>query len=207
MWRRSLTLAGTLVFALLASSCSATTVGNGSPETTTPTKHPRFISPNLPQAGAPKVEEPLADVQYFLDHPCATLTSEQTTSLGLPAEGVQHLSAGQACSWSNTQTSASVGVTWETGNPKGLTAIYERKTDYDLFGLQDPIEGLPVLLHDLKIRRNIGSCLVNVGATDDLTVQVSLSLARDKVGSIDPCNAVHDVATMMVTTVKRGPHA
>lgn len=118
------------------------------------------------QATAPKVTHPL-DASAFLAKPCTALASSDTSALGLP--GAQSYdnsdSLGPGCSFGVGRSS--VGIEWETIDTDGLSGLYKLRS-MDKYWTPKIIEDYPAVEVDSDEMRRWGSCVVNVGVTDEL---------------------------------------
>lgn len=162
---------------------------------------------DLPSDGAPKVKSPL-DTSRYQQNPCQMLTPAQLQQLNLPAQGKPGQGPlGLECSWLNRDTFASVGLEWADKNPRGLSGTYAARKagSWAYFIELGEIEGYPAVAADLSDQRDIGTCLVTVGVSDQLIFQVSAQLSRANVGKKDPCkDGAALVAGMMLQTMKAG---
>jgi hypothetical protein len=160
---------------------------------------------DLPAHGAPKVSDPL-DTNRFQDEPCALLTASQAQDeLNLPPSGKpEGLALGKGCNWFNRDTRGEVTLGLLTGNPNGLSAAYEanQRGDYAYFTELPPVDGHPVVASDVVDRRSSGACIVDVGVTDTLLLNVALSLSQSKVEMKDPCEVAAQVAGLALRTMK-----
>ncbi|GAB3479722.1 DUF3558 domain-containing protein [Amycolatopsis cihanbeyliensis] len=205
--RRATSLLVTLTLGAILASCSDQGAGTPTiaPTATSQVSSGTSATTGAPANGAPKVEVPL-DISRFQQAPCEVLTSEQVTMIFnaevSPTSDVNGPS-GPACSWSaGLPTRASVSVIF----PKvyeGLGAIYGNKNNSAYFQPLDPIQGYPVVASNKLVDdRNAGACRLNVGTSDTTTANVNIQLSEDKVGKKDPCQAAHDIATMVISTIK-----
>ena len=160
---------------------------------------------DLPSHGAPKVQNPF-DTAAFHQQPCRVLTAEQLPQLGFEAPGAQREGVGApACGWNNRATGAILGMQFELANSGGLSTLYERRSQKDLFLELPPIEGHPAVAADTRDGRKTGGyCTVVVGVTDSLEFSVSGTVSRAKRGQVDPCEPTQLAARLMLQTLKKG---
>jgi hypothetical protein len=201
-------LAGLLC--LTATGCTTTSPGEATPAPTTEISTADSASTppdegDLPAHGAPKVANPL-DTDRFQDDPCALLTASQAQDeLNLPPTGKpEGIALGKGCNWFNRDTRGEVTLGLLTGNPNGLSAAYEanQRGDYAYFTELSPIDGYPAIASDVADRRSSGACIVDVGVTDELLLDVALSLSQNNVGTKDPCEVAAQVAGLALRTMK-----
>jgi hypothetical protein len=200
-------LGGVAVCALVA-GCSGSSGGN--PVPTTGNQNPTGSSgassggDDLPSHGAPKVQNPL-DTTAFHQQPCRVLTADQLPVLGLDAPGEQRDGVGAPeCNWNNRSTGASLGMQFELANSGGLSTLYERRAERDLWLELPPIEGFPAVAASARDSRSQGRCTVVVGVTDSLEFSVGATLSRAKQGQIDPCEPTQLAAKLILQTLKKG---
>lgn len=93
---------------------------------------------------------------------------------------------------------------FELANSGGLSTLYERRADKDLWLELPPIEGYPAVAASTRDTRNQGDCTVVVGVTDSLEFSVGATLSRAKQGQIDPCEPTQLAAKLILQTVKKG---
>lgn len=160
---------------------------------------------DLPSHGAPKVQNPL-DTTAFHQQPCQVLTDDQLRQLNLEAPGETGKGVGAPdCTWRNRSTGASLGMQFELANSQGLSTLYERREQNDLWIELPSIEGYPALAASTRDTRNqLGDCTVLVGVTDSLEFSVSGTLSNAKRGKADPCEATQLAANLVLQTLKKG---
>jgi hypothetical protein len=199
---------------LAVAGCTTISQGEAVPATTSDVGTTHSSSPpsgdedDLPSHGAPKVETPLDDTTRYQQAPCSILTASQAQNeLNLPAQGVpKEIALGKGCEWFNRDTRGQVTLGLLTGNPRGLSGIYEadQRGDFPYFIPLSPIEGYPAVASDVEDRRPMGRCIVDVGVTDRLVLDVVLQLSQANVGKIKPCDKAAEVAGMALRTIKEG---
>ena len=204
------TLGGFAVTVLLA-GCSDSSGGNPVPTGGQTSARSSSGAPSssggdgLPSHGAPKVQNPL-DTTAFHQQPCRVLTADQLPPLGFDAPGEQNGGVGAPlCRWRNGSTGASLGMQFELANSGGLSTLYERRGERDLFLELPPIEGYPAVVANARDSRNTeGLCTVVVGVTDSLEFSAQGVVSRAKRGQIDPCEPTQLAAKLMLQTLKKG---
>lgn len=188
-----------LGIALLATACSSPTDG-------TPTT-PQVSSPTgqaLPYGGAPKVENPLPDNALSGD-PCQALTPQQISDqLGAALTGKPDSHPIPSCSWTNPETTASVGVSYYPASNDGLSnAFVNVKPQMKRWDVLPPIQGFPAVAYSTQAGSTPNTCDVLVGVTDRLSFMVDVAPRTGKMGKVDPCPLAADVANDVVTTLKQ----
>lgn len=198
---------------LVVTGCTPTSEGEPAPATTSEVSTANSTAPpsseedDLPSDGAPKVDNPL-DTTRFQEDPCSTLTASQAEKeLNLPPSGKpEDIALGKGCQWLNSNTRGMVRIGFLTGNDRGLSGFYSanERGEYPYFSELPPIEGFPAIASDVEDRRPQGRCIVVVGVTDQLTVQVILQLSQANIGSREPCEFAAEVAGKALRTMKDG---
>lgn len=201
-----------LIFCLTVVSCTTTTDGEPTPVPTSETRtadstQPSSGNDDLPSHGAPKVQKPLEDTAAFEENPCATLTTVQTQQLNLPSDGEkEEIPYGMGCEWRNIQTHGEVKIGLLSDNDRGLSAVYaaDQRGDLSYFVPLPEIEGHPAVANDVEDRRPMGRCIIDVGVTDQLLLDIVVQLSQANVGQKEPCEVAADVAGMALQTMKDG---
>jgi hypothetical protein len=196
---------------LTITGCTTTSQGEALPATDVSTTHssssPSSGEDDLPSDGAPKVEDPLDTTRYQQD-PCSTLTASQAQEeLNLPAQGKpEEIALGKGCEWFNPDTRGAVHIGFLTGNPHGLSGFYNanQQGKYPYFTELPAVEGYPAIASDIEDRRPRGICIVDVGVTDQLVLDVGLFLSQANVGHVEPCDMAAKVAGMALRTIMEG---
>jgi len=86
----------------------------------------------------------------------------------------------------------------------GLSGVYQNiKPQSGVWKPLTDIQGFPAVAH----AGNPGQvpqdyCIVTVGLADDLAVDLSLTLGKTKIGSVDPCDVASQAADAAVSTLK-----
>lgn len=158
----------------------------------------------LPSDGAPAVTDPL-DTDAFEQDPCRMLTDAQVEQAGLipPGESGEGATAA-SCAWRNRTTNSSARVQFEVESRRGLSAAYRANADgeYDLWDEVPDIAGYPAVIADITDGRASGDCAIVVGTSDEVTLDLAVTLSASKVGEVDPCDAAQEVAELALQTMK-----
>lgn len=192
--------AATMAFAVLVAGCSDDPGVDG-----VPTEGPEVSQPGngeQPPANAPKVANPVQNLDKFMKSPCDMLTKAQAAELGYDASIKPEADSGQgpACEWSDDGY-GSVAIVLLNNQPLGIAGIYRNKEQTpNLYKYFEPVDvaGYPGVFSDSYDARPQGGCGLSVGVTD--TQVISLS---DRVDG-DPCDLLKRVAEAAVTTMSNG---
>jgi hypothetical protein len=160
----------------------------------------------LPHSGAPKVTNPLP-ASVLEGGPCTALDAGQVArALGAAVAGrpVQD-PTGPSCDWSNHETGGMIGVGFVTETHQGLSGPYENtKPKAVVWRELPPIQGFPAVAY---VTPSGGApdlfCAVSVGIADDLSFDASGFVSRERRGKVDPCDAVAQLADLVVTSLRR----
>ena len=160
----------------------------------------------LPHSGAPKVANPLP-ASVLDGGPCAALDAGQIArALGAAVAGrpVQE-PTGPSCDWSNHETGGMIGVGFVTETHQGLSGPYgNTKPKAVVWRELPPVQGFPAVAH---VTPSGGPpdvfCAVSVGIADDLSFDAAGFVSRERRGKVDPCDAVSQLADLVVTTLRR----
>jgi len=168
-WTVATTLAA--VVCLVAGVTSgAAVLATRSGHTTTGTAVPR---PRL----APTVPAPV-DATRFLVDPCTALSPRARTSIGLDSQELEERDPGPGCSWAFTMDGDSWFGYWLlASNTGGLDDIYwAPRTGWAYF---EPVEVLdhPAVLASITDERHQGRCVLIVGLSNQLAMQVTVELS------------------------------
>jgi hypothetical protein len=111
---------------------------------------------------------------------------------------------GADCSWSNTDTLGQVYVGYDTESHTGLSGLYKNtQPKSGVWKELPPIQGFPaVAAAGSKGTTPKDHCVVTVGLTDDLAVDVGATLGSTKIGTVDPCEVATGIADQVVTTLR-----
>jgi hypothetical protein len=141
--------------------------------------------------------------------PCQdALSPEQiTTLMGSP---VQHNrsdtpNVGPGCSWFNAARGSQIDVGYDATTRSGLSSVYQNTRPQS--AVWKPIAdvgGFPAVAHAGSPGQAPPAdfCSITLGLADDVAVDVSVSLGRDKVGTLEPCDAATEAAKQVAATLK-----
>lgn len=206
MVRRS---ACVVVFAAVSFLGAACTGGSPTPnEGPSPESPPSSTAAsNLPFADAPAVANPL---------PASTLAGDPCADAFTPAQAEEFLGAplekkrddlapiGPQCRWMNVNQGSQVSVSYDLKTHVGLSGLYENTKPQ--VGAWKPIAdvgGFPAVAHGGEPGQPPKDlCVTTVGLANDLSVNVSVYVSREKQGTLDPCDASTEVANAVVSTLK-----
>ncbi|AXB46574.1 DUF3558 domain-containing protein [Amycolatopsis albispora] len=175
------------------------------PGSMTPTSS--AAEPQLPTAGAPKVESPL-DTGRFELAPCDSLTEEQLAGLfGATPTGEVKNAAGPTCTWRRDGVNPHVTVTFLKTTELGISNFYLGKDKGGLFRVLSPAGGYPAVAWGVTAAGvdgdwEHGRCHVAVGVTDRQVVDIVVGQSDDKIGKKDPCEDAHGIAEMVIGNIK-----
>ncbi|WP_328613226.1 DUF3558 domain-containing protein [Amycolatopsis sp. NBC_00355] len=206
MNRRSLVFPVAVLFGALG--LAACTDSNKSPATTESSA--TTSAAELPNSGAPKVENPLP-ASVLDGSPCdSALTAEQLTGyLGRPGSPLEkEETLGPSCTWSSDSGSgAGILVGYETKTGQGISLTYKNEKPKAARWVDDldPVQGYPTVAYvdtgiDPEHKR---SCVITVGVSDELAYSVSLTLGDKAAGEgKDACDLGRGVADTVMTNLK-----
>jgi uncharacterized protein DUF3558 len=201
MARESRTVLALLTFSLLTAACANQQPGMPQAQEVS------SASAAVDRHGAPPVTDPI-DATRFLTQPCTALTNVQLQSLNLPGPGVPDLDshtanyAGPSCSWRNSETQSSVGVSFMTGNKNGLADLYRGRAEGKLPGywVETTVDGYPGVFASLVDSRKNGICALSVGISDSLQILVD---QQDLTGE-KSCDQATVTASLALKTMQGG---
>jgi uncharacterized protein DUF3558 len=188
--------------ATLLTSCTGKEALSG-----TPTPAP-VSAPELPNSGAPKVDNPLP-AKVLDGNPCdSALTAEQVQGyLGRtdPPDS-KDSELGPTCDWaSDSGSSAGIFLAYETKTGQGISLTYKnvkpkaKRWVDDL----DPVQGYPTVGYVAVGTTDNRTCVIVVGVADDLAYSVSLSIGDSAVqAGKDACQLGRGVADTVLTNLK-----
>ncbi|GHG43360.1 MULTISPECIES: DUF3558 domain-containing protein [Amycolatopsis] len=162
-------------------------------------------SAELPNSGAPKVDNPLP-AKVLEGSPCdSALTEQQLTDyLGQPGTAKPKDSElGPMCDWASTSGSgAGILVAYETKTGQGLSLTYKVEKPKASRWVDDlaPVQGYPAVGYVDVGAGGQRSCVIVVGVADDLAYSVSLVLGSDS--GKDACQLGRGVADTVLTNLK-----
>ncbi|MGH3623690.1 MAG: DUF3558 domain-containing protein [Sciscionella sp.] len=199
------TIAGVLVAtSVIIAGCSGG--GESRPSASSEQSSSPLSSPTvaaLPHSGAPSVRDPLP-ASVLVGNPCEeALTATQVeVALGEVVVGEPDtISTGPTCDWGRAETGAAIHVGYVTETHQGLSAVYANtRPQSRVWRPLPPIQGFPAVAHAGGAQ---GYCAVSVGLANDLSVDISGFLGYEKEGKVDPCDAVAQLADMVVTTLRK----
>ncbi|WP_372667527.1 DUF3558 domain-containing protein [Amycolatopsis kentuckyensis] len=173
----------------------------------TPTPAPTSSS-NLPNSGAPKVDNPLP-AKVLDGSPCdSALTAEQVQGyLGQTnAPDSQDTELGPTCDWTSASGSAAgILVGYDTKPGQGISLAYKNvkpKAKRWVDNL-DPVQGYPAVGYVGVGTTDDRTCVIVVGIADDLSYSVSLSIGDSAVqAGKDACQLGRGVADTVLTNLK-----
>ncbi|MCR6489530.1 DUF3558 domain-containing protein [Amycolatopsis sp. OK19-0408] len=197
MTRRSTTLTVVTACAVLLAGCTGER-GTAQPASTSP-------AAELPNSGAPKVENPLP-AKVLDGSPCDTaLTATQVSDvLGDTGQGKsQDEALGPLCQWdSSSGSGAGLTVGYDTKSDQGISLSYKNtKPKSTLWKELEPVQTYPAIAYGDQSDKRL--CNVVVGVSDELTYGVTLTLG-DKAAADgkDACELGRTVADMVMTNLK-----
>ncbi len=171
--------------------------------TASETGEPRVAKSPGDEALAPALDQPPLKVEPFLERPCDVLTPEQAAEWTvnnperLPAEREY---TGPACDFEPDDFNrVSFGIAVQTNG--GLERLYKRRDTLELF---EPTEvaGYPGAFYDTADRRAFGQCALTLGATEDETLNVIVSVRdRESPEYADPCPVAARIMQQMIETI------
>ncbi|MER6764434.1 MULTISPECIES: DUF3558 domain-containing protein [Amycolatopsis] len=202
--RHALIQIAAIGFAALATACS-----RGPEPAPTSAAHPASsASSALPHSGAPKVEHPLP-ASVLAGDPCQTALTEAqvgriitTAPPGKPRTAAR---LGPTCDWHNIDSGAAVRVGYVTEDHQGLSAVYQNsQPKVKVWRPLPPIQGLPaVAFSDFEGIGLNSTCQVSFGTSDDLSVDVTITLGESKIGKVDPCGVAAQAAEIVATNLRQ----
>lgn len=158
---------------------------------------PVSTSRTRPAREAPAVPEPL---RIDVDDPCAALTPEQLSAMGITDPGVRGFHDGDAeCRWHlATSPLHVVSLTPVASEKAGLSDVYAGKK-YQQYFEPTEIDGYPAVYAGVLDQRSNGNCQLWVGVTDELAVDVATHFLET-----DPCPVAERVAAGMIEHARDG---
>lgn len=189
---------------LLLAGCSDEEPGTGLPgsdPTGTQTTAPG-TNPNGAPADAPKVTNPIEDLEQFMKSPCDMVSKNQAVELGFEASAKPEsdTSQGPGCQWEN-DAGDNFTIVLLKNQPLGISGIYRNQQQYDgFYKYFEPVDiaGYPGVFSDSYDARPSGACTLSVGVTDQQVITLT-----DRVQG-DPCDVVKKAAEAAVTTMSKG---
>ena len=167
------------------------------PAMSTPAQQPSSSSPE-----APKVNNPITNLEQFKQSPCDMVTDQQAKSLGFnPGEPSEDATYGPACDWYD-DSFGYFGLTLLNNQPLGIAGIY-RNQEQGRYGYFEPVDvaGYPGVYADANDGRKEGACTLNVGVTDTQVVTVTALLNENEA---EACDLALQAAEAAVKTMSEG---
>ncbi|MFJ9782168.1 DUF3558 domain-containing protein [Amycolatopsis sp. NPDC101161] len=205
MRQRILLTAATIAAgATLLTACTGKDALTGSP-----TPAPASTSNSeLPNSGAPKVDNPLP-AKVLDGSPCdSAITAEQVKGYLGQSDAPQPKDSelGPYCEWSSTSGSgAGILVGYETKTGQGISLTYKNVKPKAKRWVDDlePVQGYPAVGYvDVGTADN-RTCVITVGVSDELAYSVSLTLGDKAAGEgKDACQLGRGVADTVLTNLK-----
>ena len=191
---------------LLLSACTGNRTVSGTPSASL---SPTVATTDVPNSGAPKVENPLP-AKVLDGSPCdSALTPQQltdfigeTTRAAIPKTDA----LGTACDWGNPDTGAGFNIGYQTRSDQGLSLTYKNaKPDSARWVELDPVQSYPAVAYVAK-GLNVAKkqdCVIVVGISDNLAYSISLTIGDNAVRQgKDACLLGRDVADAVMTNLK-----
>lgn len=155
--------------------------------------------PSSNPSTAPKVSHPL-DASVFLAKPCTALTPADTAALGLPGAQTHDNSSDIARGCAFFVGEASLTISWETIDTNGLNAIYELKSTL-AYWIPTTVQGYPAVEADsADTRSSHGSCVINVGVSNQLFFIASMDGAN---GAEAACSMAKQAAADVIKNLEK----
>lgn len=159
-------------------------------------------APTTGNASAPKVDNPVQNLDKFMQAPCDMLTGSDAAKLGFDSGTPQEVndSQGPSCQWRNDNGDI-LSILLNAKQPLGLSGIYQNQTIPNFYKYFEPVEiaGFPGVFQDSYDRRSNGACGLSVGVTDQQIIAIS-----DRVDGGDPCEVLQRAAEAAVMTMSKG---
>ena len=154
------------------------------------------------RAVAPPVGHPV-DPAPFRARPCGVLTEQQLSGLGFAPGSVAQAATdavGPQCSWSAKGTYNHLGIILRDDWKGGLSALYARKDSLGYFD-EVSVDALPAVFAFDRDERPAGSCVINVGLSDDAVLYVQF-VAVAKADVPMSCEKTRTAAEAAVDTLR-----
>lgn len=207
-------LAAVAVLALGLAGCSddPRTGGTpgGEPTVDAPTEPTADVpgDPSGAPVDAPKVANPVQNLDKFTQSPCAMLTKAQASELGYDAEiGVPADQKEEPeCKW-RAETRDNFSIFLNENQPLGIAGVYQNKQqDPEYYAYFEPVDvaGFPGVLVDTYDDRPNGVCGLAVGVTDTQIISVVGTIDRGGPGQGDTCGLLKKAAEAAVATMSQG---
>ena len=152
--------------------------------------------------GAPKVANPIENLEHFKKSPCDMLTDEQVSSLGFSRETPEPDGReAWGCHWENPEKLESFGIGLLKKQPLGIAGIYRNNRQFDsMYKYFEPIEisGYPGVFSDSYDGRASGACTLSVGVTDSQVFTITTQVETDA------CEFAKRVAGAAIESMRSG---
>ncbi|WP_020669133.1 DUF3558 domain-containing protein [Amycolatopsis nigrescens] len=198
MARTLLGALGLAASAALLAACSGGGEVAGTPNTTS--APPAQSSSATGPSEAPRVSTPLP-TDALLNRPCDALSAAQTTEIGMVDPQSSQTATGPQCRWrSASDRNNTITIQAVTANKGGLDDIYFTKPQSAYF---EPVQigGQPAVYTSNLDARPSGTCVLWVGATDQLAVSVGAQISFGQ-NKTNPCPVAQRAATAMVENLR-----
>jgi Protein of unknown function (DUF3558) len=213
--KRVAACAATFVLATLLTACTSSRNGEPTAETGPTTSGRGGTSSPATSAGndtfgAPRVSNPL-DATRFLTQPCTTLSQTQVSKFNISKPGESDTdsqiakASGPGCSWkADGESARSYGMSFLTGNKKGLSDIYRGQKQFNQFAYfeETTVEGYPAVFADGTDGRAQGFCDIKVGISE------TLAFRAGETGGVSrgptSCDGAKQLAAAVIATLKGG---
>ena len=206
---RALMLVAAVCIGLTSAACSNDEDGipvGGDNIDSTPSSTPgNGADDGVPQ-NAPKVSNPIPNLEKYLQKPCDAIPKEQARQLGLStATPNPDHDNGPTCEFADEQGKR-VTINFNNKQPLGIAGVYRNHEQYPQFyDYFEPTEvaGFPgVFAASIDGRAN-GRCNLAVGITENQVLTVTVSI-RQATGESDSCKFAKKAAETAATTMSRG---
>lgn len=175
---------------------------------TEPTADDPTGGPTGPAVDAPKVPNPVQNLEKYKQSPCDMLTKAQASALkydaeiGVPADQKEE----PECKW-RTATRDNFSIFLSADQPLGIAGLYQNKQqDPEFYTYFEPVDiaGFPGVFADTYDDRPNGACGLFVGVTDTQIISLVGTVTRGGPGQGDPCGLLKKVAEAAVKTMSQG---
>ncbi|MGH3948574.1 MAG: DUF3558 domain-containing protein [Pseudonocardiaceae bacterium] len=211
--RTRLVIAASIGYAamLLLAGCTDEGGGTEGPTGGSPTSESQESGNGLPNSGAPKVEKPI-DTGQFEAGPCSVASARQLRKAGFTvksAESEPDGTTGSECIWKfergpDGARYGSLAGTFIGLHDQGLSALYARRSSYQVFDVIPSVAGYPAVVYDTSDYGQKGLCAVSVGIRDDQNYEIATSLDTGHPDYADSCKVALEIAEIAVETMKKG---
>lgn len=197
---------------LTVAGCSDEAGGNGGVEPTVdlptatgePTADVAGGESTAPPADAPKVANPVQNLNKFMTAPCSMITESQAGKLDYPqATPEKDEGNGPGCEWAH-KSGDDFQITLLKDQPNGIAGIYQINKE-DPYAYFEPVDvaGFPGVFHSYDDGRSDGACGLAVGVTDTQIINLVTLHGAGGPGQSDPCGLLKRGAEAAVTTMSK----